>query len=191
MSYLAFTAPLARLVQRGEKTQTRRPLRPVPVEPFRPVYSVENPNTVLVAMGPKNLRPDGRPYFHRFPDRLPDSFLWLREPAICLENLPYGRIRLRYLSDGTEAVMPWPGRLKPVREGKGLPNGCHAEAARTFLIVRAFRVERLQTMTEADAHAEGCADLAEFRRLWDSLYSAETWESNPWVSVTTFALEKT
>lgn len=189
MSYLTFTAPLARLVQRGEKTQTRRPMRPVPTPPFRPFYSFEAPNTVLVAMGPSNRRPSWRPYFHRFPDRAPDSRLWLREPAICLENLPYGRIRLRYLSDAAERIVPLPGRLKPVREGKGLPNGIHAEAARTYLIVQSFRVERLQSMTEADAHAEGCADLSEFRALWDLLYPAETWEINPWVSVTTFQLE--
>ena len=50
---------------------------------------------------------------------------------------------------------------------------------RTWLRVERVWIEQVQDISEEDARAEGCASIAEFRELWDSLYG--TWGANPWV----------
>lgn len=74
-------------------------------------------------------------------------------------------------------------------------------ASRLLLEVKAVRVERLQEISEADAHAEGVhvhpimrADepisthREQFGFLWDSINAkrGHSWESNPWVWVVEF-----
>lgn len=77
--------------------------------------------------------------------------------------------------------------------------------ARLVLLVTAVRLERLQTITEADAQAEGvarptcphpdctpggCASsryVPEFARLWDTINAKRgPWAANPWVWVVEF-----
>src|SRR5690606_18552815 len=94
--------------------------------------------------------------------------------------------------------------------GRRIPNGCHREAARTYVRVLSVEPRRVQSITEAEARAEGiartrlplagangcdvyhvdpwptpdCANsaLAMLRRLWDSLYRARGlgWDADPW-----------
>lgn len=54
--------------------------------------------------------------------------------------------------------------------------------------IMGLRREALQAMTDADARAEGVADVAEFRALWDSINKRKghTWEDNPMVWVIRF-----
>ena len=78
-------------------------------------------------------------------------------------------------------------------------------ASRITLEVTSVRVERLQTITEADAIAEGidrapggpwrsydadggcCYSAIEsYRSLWESINGAESWTANPWVWVVEF-----
>jgi len=74
-------------------------------------------------------------------------------------------------------------------------------ASRILLEVTAVRVERLNDISCADARAEGaethlyeCYDfdykvapeLANYRRIWESLYGAGSWDANPWVWVVEF-----
>jgi hypothetical protein len=43
-------------------------------------------------------------------------------------------------------------------------------------------LQRIQDMTEADAHAEGVADRSEFAAAWDQTYpAAAVWDWNPWI----------
>lgn len=66
-------------------------------------------------------------------------------------------------------------------------------ASRILLEITGVRVERLRSMSQDDARAEGViaasgpmeAGLA-FRELWDSIYGEESWKANPWVWVITF-----
>ncbi len=211
MKALSLTAPLARAVARGWKTQTRRLVTPAPLPPFEPVVSLSD-DAAWVAFGPANRTPSGGIKWWRYKSGVIGTRLWIREPAISQGYLPDGRLRIKYVSDGAEAVVEHPERLACVRDGKGLPNGCHREAARTFITVTAFRVERLNAITGADVLAEGMgqpwnglgieaaggmtpeheAQLREkFANLWNSIYPTAPWESDPWVTVTTFALETT
>ncbi|SWX55482.1 morphogenetic protein [Klebsiella pneumoniae] len=66
-------------------------------------------------------------------------------------------------------------------------------ASRILLEITDVRVERLLSMSQDDARAEGViaasgpmeAGLA-FRELWDSIYGEESWNANPWVWVIEF-----
>ncbi|HCM6797761.1 morphogenetic protein [Klebsiella pneumoniae] len=66
-------------------------------------------------------------------------------------------------------------------------------ASRILLEITGVRVERLRSMSQDDARAEGVivasgpmeAGLA-FRELWDSIYGEESWKANPWVWVIKF-----
>ena len=68
-------------------------------------------------------------------------------------------------------------------------------ASRITLEVTSVRVERLHTITEDDARAEGCeatvCDAPDdsrtlFRDLWESINGEASWEANPWVWVVSF-----
>ncbi|HAF4754054.1 TPA: morphogenetic protein [Salmonella enterica] len=66
-------------------------------------------------------------------------------------------------------------------------------ASRLLLEIASVRVERLRSMSQDDARAEGViaasgpmeAGLA-FRELWESIYGEESWKANPWVWVIEF-----
>jgi hypothetical protein len=205
MIALSLTAPLARAVARGWKTQTRRLVRwpsAWPADFCRASAAHQLTCGQVLVLNGRALRPA-----HAVGDHL-----WIREPAISQGYLSDGRLHIKYVSDAAEAVVDHPERLARVHDGQGLPNGCHREAARTFVGVAAFRVERLTAITGADVLAEGMgqpwnglgieaaggmtpeheAQLREkFANLWNSIYPVAPWESDPWVTVTTFALENT
>ena len=49
-----------------------------------------------------------------------------------------------------------------------------------------IRLENLQQITEDDARAEGVADVAAYRVLWESINGIGSWEKNPRIWVLTF-----
>jgi len=68
-------------------------------------------------------------------------------------------------------------------------------ASRITLEITGVRVERLQDISEQDAAAEGASTelslIGEkhylgYRSLWKSIYSADSWQANPWVWVIEF-----
>lgn len=72
-------------------------------------------------------------------------------------------------------------------------------ASRIWLEVEDVRVERLQSISEADAIAEGLAGVplegmdprGWYRDLWDNLHIADgtRWDHNPWVVAVTFDVQ--
>lgn len=69
-------------------------------------------------------------------------------------------------------------RLYPIIPKRGLKNVGH------FQIVY-IHEERLQEISEAEAHAEGVASVAEYEQLWRSINTRKgtRWEDNPVVFV--------
>ena len=66
-------------------------------------------------------------------------------------------------------------------------------ASRILLEITNVRVERLRSMSQDDARAEGVIAASgpmevglAFRELWDSIYGEESWKANPWVWVIEF-----
>lgn len=73
-------------------------------------------------------------------------------------------------------------------------------ASRITLEITSVRVERLNSMTEKDALAEGClgghdsipgyqysaTPHEHFHHVWQSIYGADSWQANPWVWVIEF-----
>lgn len=119
------------------------------------------------------------------------SHLWLKEtyrtiydPATCLE----GALDVDYRADGKERIGDKIGTLK-WKPSIFMPR----YLSRVTLEIEAVRAERLQSITDADARAEGCCGVAStqfglpnFRYVWESINGLESWESNPWVWVICF-----
>lgn len=150
----------------------------------------------------------------RCPCGQPGDRLWVRERARVLESrYHFSEALVRYEADGAEAWVQYPDRLTRTTEGHCIANGVHREGARTSLEVVSVRVERLQDISEEDARAEGVERHPEpftrgwrnyepspafesvtyhptaresFASLWRSIYSAESWDANPWVWAVTF-----
>ncbi|GDS39326.1 morphogenetic protein [Escherichia coli] len=68
-------------------------------------------------------------------------------------------------------------------------------ASRILLKITDVRVERLNSISEEDAKAEGvpteCCVIGYkhflgFRSLWKAIYGDESWQANPWVWVIEF-----
>lgn len=49
--------------------------------------------------------------------------------------------------------------------------------------ITSIRCERLQDISEDDARAEGVADVAAYRELWERINGAGSWDANPFVWV--------
>jgi hypothetical protein len=62
-------------------------------------------------------------------------------------------------------------------------------ASRLRLCVLSVRCERVNAISEADARAEGVADVAAFGALWDSLYGAGSFDAATWCWVTEFEVD--
>ena len=198
---ILFSAPLVRALLDGTKTQTRRPVKLLRLDPDAPHPDILTCSTLWEARGGRlgcsfgSTEVGGDPVNETIAEAVCPygtigDVLWVREPARCLGTLPHAReMEVRYLADNASAVVSWPHRIKRPKAGHGLANGCYKEAARIWLRVTDVRVERVQDITEADARAEGvgkaCArdiDPASgrqgaytyyrgFRVVWDGIYA--------------------
>lgn len=183
---ILFSAPMVRAILSGAKTQTRRVLKPQPQEDLGLWLAERDMKAARWAPG----------------DRL-----WVREGFALVGATDPGF--LLYRASGYEAECDRHGFDKPYpsetvvrwRSSIHMPRW----ASRITLAVEAVRVERLHEISEADAVAEGCGVFTSqtaihhsfspddknlfvpsFRELWASIHGPDAWNSNPWVSVTTF-----
>ena len=194
---IIFSAPMVRAILDGRKTQTRRVLKPQPVQAAGPF------SDVLIGG-------DRHPY------RVGDT-LWVRE-ACRAEELPDGRDGVRYEADQAwreieptrEAADEWLTLLHyGKRRGVRVPS-IHMPrwASRITLRVTGVRVERLHDISEQDAIAEGVlvgqlpgcfhsgigrldvewrsTATHAFEHLWESINGPGAWDANPWVAAISF-----
>lgn len=202
---ILFSAPMVRALLDGTKTQTRRAIKPQPANdpakhhPIAPyLTSTGSWNWVLAATG----HGVGDPF--PCPCGVPGNRLWVREAWRCgkiADQFPPSELDphvVWYEADG-EPPAATNGKLRP---GMFMPRW----ASRLTLEVTGVRVERLQSISEADAMAEGarCADEVtgrevlftsaskagsfrlHYRDIWTQINGDGSWDANPWVWVISF-----
>ena len=206
---ILFSAAMVRAILDGRKTQTRRIVNPQPDGTWR--GSIYDDPVVLM---PKHI--DGVPWFDvggiyglkACPYGTPGDRLWVRESWQAVhfsKDIETGHY------DGWHHATAIPkdardGFWTPVyaadqiwdesREDRGYPWRpsifMPRWASRITLEITKIRVERLQDISDADSHAEGCATPAtaarsHFRNLWESINGPGSWAANPWVWVIGFS----
>lgn len=183
---ILFSGEMVRAILDGRKTQTRR---------------------IVKAVGPDNwLKGASNHVVHALdhcPYGQPGDRLWVRETwSTCpmydkqkpSEMGPEYFGTIRYKASGERS-----GKLRP---SIFMPRW----ASRITLEIKDVRVERLNSISEEDAKAEGAPDYQEginapppedgdyqwcyaasFRNLWQSINGAESWQANSWVWVIEFS----
>lgn len=198
---ILFSGPMVRAILEGRKTQTRRIIKP------QPLATKVNGGVCYSWAGER--REDGR--IRRIPNGPRQCHGGAKVSLIDLigEYCPYGKVGdqlwvretfaktgygahskgcYRYrATDATNAIQ-WRGKWTPSIYMPRI-------ASRLTLEITGIRAERLQSISEEDAIAEGsqCAGVpasltnrGAFAKLWNQINGEESWALNPWVWVIEF-----
>ncbi|EBE0158865.1 hypothetical protein GE643_24855, partial [Salmonella enterica] len=205
-----FNAEMVRAILDGKKTQTRR------IMAIQPEHSELGLRRVIDS---KNGRDNGKYFWSQSDARglkmrskvfgcpygeVGDR-IWVREtyqgPLFDYEHME------SYLEDSSKFYKPefcvYRADGKPAPEFYDADDNLHCGwrpsihmprwASRLTLEITGVRVERLNSITESDAEAEGVTDTGfgdllvdGYRYLWKSIYGEESWAANPWVWVIEF-----
>ncbi len=190
---ILFTPANIRAILEGRKTQTRRVIKPQPMDG-------KFPHEANGEWGLYLDRSTGGPYQHigKCTHGLVGDRLWVTEGVIIHCGIPE---LIGYYMDGCRATEHWMER----RTAMFMPKW----AARTWLEITEVRVERVQDISEEDAQAEGTSGdplqkaaislqlthnwdashpyRSGYGYLWDSINGKKhPWASNPWVWALTF-----
>lgn len=193
---MIFNGEMVRALLDGRKTQTRRPVK----------FPVHDKNLGCELAGNELAGELSAGNYLNSAFGKPGDRIWVRETwqAIhdyCDENghvdeRRYARSIPRHRGNYWHPVYEeaWGNESQEDREFPWRPS-IHMPrwASRILLEITDVRVERLRSMSQDDARAEGViaasvpmeAGLA-FRELWDSIYGEESWKANPWVWVIEF-----
>ncbi|WP_194760950.1 ASCH domain-containing protein [Klebsiella variicola] len=193
---MIFNSEMVRAILDGRKTQTRRPVK----------FPVHDKNLGCELAGNELAGELSAGNYLNSAFGKPGDRIWVRETwqAIhdyCDENghvdeRRYARSIPRHSGNYWHPVYEeaWGNESREDREFPWRPS-IHMPrwASRILLEITGVRVERLRSMSQDDARAEGViaasgpmeAGLA-FRELWDSIYGEESWKANPWVWVIEF-----
>lgn len=206
---ILMSAPMVRALLAGTKTQTRRVVKPQPVDyPAMKPESRGGRKWVFMAQSDKPgyafaTSDVNCPYGH------PGDRLWVRETWSADPHI-----------DDSWASTEWNGCGRKVRE---IPDRFHHPrfcnyaadwlheqirwtpsirmprwASRITLEIVAVRVERLHDISEGDLAAEGIQEIIDagvdhdgyprdaYRSLWESINGPGSWAANPWVWVLEF-----
>ncbi|MEP9943205.1 hypothetical protein ABLU61_07720 [Klebsiella sp. GG_Kp153] len=205
---MIFNAEMVRAILDGRKTQTRRPVK----------FPVHDKNLGCELAGNELAGELSAGNYLNSAFGKPGDRIWVREtwgvvsheldedgriqpwtpdrPATAIHEMPFGNGYYSghaiYAADGD---FTW-GDDDGYEDGRScwkpsihMPRA----ASRILLEITDVRVERLRSMSQDDARADGViaasgpmeAGLA-FRELWDSIYGEESWKANPWVWVIEF-----
>ena len=200
---ILFSGAMVRALLAGEKTQTRRVVKPQPPAATVSVqtYHHPDPRAHFWASGRASLLDWAIPC----PYGEPGDRLYVRETFVKIIGQSGGWIETDYqatyrhgdrLGDTLGIRKKWTPSIHMPRE-----------ASRILLEITGVRVERLNSISEADARAEGITDGGcteggnpetcgcttpipdardAFIRLWTSINGTDSWAANPWVWVVEF-----
>ena len=191
---MIFNAEMVRALLDGRKTQTRRPIKWKQTR-FTEIGEREDGSKWPWSEDAEH----ACDFWHPCPFGAVGDRIWVREAfrvhsrATDVATLVYKASERNSWTEQTRRV-PVAVCNKPATPEKWTPS-LHMPrwASRILLEITGVRVERLRSMSQDDARAEGViaasgpmeAGLA-FRELWDSIYGAENWLANPWVWVIEF-----
>lgn len=208
---ILFSGQMVRALLAGTKTQTRRVMSMQPGE-CASVHVERFNQTVVDRHGDEQPGPevfgawwdDGERGL-RCPYGQPGDRLWVREsfsgPHHQERHPPrdwHSTDPIHYWADGNPEYGDW---TKP-RPGMFMPRW----ACRLVLEITEVRVQRLQSISEQDAQAEGIERVGDanwmdyldhpfndftlprrsFQSLWASINGADSWAANPWVWAVSF-----
>ena len=205
---ILFSGPMVRAILDGNKTKTRRVIKPQPA-PLSHSYVDRFERFDETRWMPTS--PSGKvmvfePGIYRCPYGQAGDHLWVKETwraeELSDESHDPGLDGIRYRADDTfvsientcEASDRWCEVYKPGEKWHPsifMPRW----ASRITLEVLDVRVEQVQNISEADCYAEGLGmdpnlphPRAWFRVLWDSINAKRgySWDVNPWVWVVEF-----
>lgn len=209
---ILFSAPMIRSILSGEKTMTRRVIKPRPWNRAGDAVNINIAKSAAYVTGA-----DGRMYFHfEHPKGGPltayvakivaGDRLWVREAwrawsqydDTATRDIP-PVVDIQY--DADAPLSPWASRKRP---GMFMPRW----ASRITLYVTDVRVQRLQDISREDALAEGVQRVgggmlrwenwsaaegqsgtspqAAYALLWNNINGPGSWDANPWVAAYTF-----
>ncbi|EDA9089321.1 TPA: hypothetical protein ACJFYZ_003818 [Salmonella enterica subsp. enterica] len=186
---MIFNAEMVRAILDGRKTQTRRPVK----------FPLIDKNMGCELAGNELAGELAADNYWNSPYGKPGDRIWGRETfrvhsrATDVATLVY---RASVRNSWTEQTHRVPVAVcnKPATPEKWTPS-IHMPrwASRILLEITDVRVERLNSITESDAEAEGVTDTGfgdllvdGFRCLWKSIYGDDSWQANPWVWVIEF-----
>lgn len=206
---IIFNGDMVRAILSGQKTQTRRPVKPIPVYPDafdglrREIHDGQVHFWACGAELPAHI--------FRCPCGQPGDRLWVRETF--REYYPkegWPAPKALYKADGI-------ARLEDTETGKAIPwrPSIHMprSLSRITLEITDINAERVQDITEDDARAEGvkpefrtvvarsdggpdyhipCSYRGGFANTWDAIYAKRpglSWDENPWIWAITFSVE--
>ena len=158
---ILFSAPMVRAILSGAKTQTRRIIKPQPID------SADDPIGAYTVDGGRSWRcPHGRPG-----DRLWVREAFIHEPAdYCWKpSIHMPRWASRITLEITDVRVE---RLQDISEADAVAEGCEPirpELVQDGMIVR-----------------QGRSAVEEFRLVWEQIHGGGSWEKNPWVWVIKF-----
>ena len=189
---ILFNAEMVRAILSGQKPQTRRV-----VKPYEPrLGSIAVPSDV-------SYLPDFTCYRATCPYGDPGDQLWVRETWAKPTTLDPGPVV--YRADSPDCVPRWYENVPPADAITWKPSiHMFRRDSRIQLEITGVRVERLQDISEEDAHHEGvdnklCAESVGrsplkmgmatqcgYAYLWDKINGPGSWDTNPWVWVIEF-----
>lgn len=198
---MIFNAEMVRAILDGRKTQTRRIIKDQPESSeFGLRYISESSLAKEVGMyfwsqsDASGVKSRSNPF--ACPYGKPGDRIWVRETFngfwVTDEEIEEIQEGISKAADLCDYKADYPDNSQPA---EGWTPSIHMPrwASRITLEITSIRVERLRSMSQEDARAEGViaasgpmeAGLA-FRELWDSIYGPDSWQANPWVWVIEF-----
>ncbi|MEH9098433.1 hypothetical protein RAF55_05745 [Klebsiella pneumoniae] len=197
---MIFNGEMVRAILDGRKTQTRRPIKWKQTR-FTEIGEREDGSKWPWSEDAEH----ACDFWHPCPFGDVGDRIWVREAfrvhsrATDVATLVYKASERNSWTEQTHRV-PVAVCNKPATPEKWTPS-LHMPrwASRILLEITDVRVERLNSISDADAKAEGCCygrgggipDFAvnpadHFPTLWASIYGQESWNANPWVWVIEF-----
>tara|TARA_R100001086_G_scaffold250033_1_gene192782 strand:- start:3845 stop:4471 length:627 start_codon:yes stop_codon:yes gene_type:complete len=188
---ILFSTQMVRAILQGRKTQTRRIIK-YNKQIENPVvgFSTFTGNGMYSVRG---IHPDGNygASFFILPILAGDS-LWVRETWATWQSLDQCKpsnlrsgVAVEFKAGGTSLISV----ESLVGRGKWRPSiFMPRHISRLELKVTLVRIERLQSISEADAKKEGVDSVDSFKALWYSINGKESWNQDPWVFVYDFEI---